>query len=220
MKKIVLLTSVSLLLLTLSSSAQIKKGSVLLGGGISGGKSKYESSSQENTSSGISFYPSVGIALKDNVVVGLDLSYSHSKSDQPNPTYVNRNVQNNYSAGVFYRRYTGLGKNFYLFGNGSLYYGRNEQTQESGLNTSVSKSVQKRNGVGLGFYPGVAYAVSKRFHLEIGLNNLVSLYYSKNKTENTTNNTTTTTKGSDFSFTTNVSSNSPIALGFRVVLGK
>src|SRR4051812_20144592 len=101
MKKLLLLTFASLFFLSFTSSAQITKGSVLLGGGISGGKGKSGSSPNESTSSSFSLYPTLGIAVKDNAVVGLRLSYSRSQSGQSNINFSDK--QNGYSAGVFYR---------------------------------------------------------------------------------------------------------------------
>lgn len=198
--------------------AQITKGSVLLGGGISAGKSTSESSNTEYENSSFGFYPAVGLAVKDNVVVGLRLSYYTSKSEQVNQPNLYVQEQNGYSAGLFYRRYLGLGKNFYLFGEGAAYYNFQEGINEYG--SAGQENIQTNRTIGVNFYPGVTYAVSRRFHLEVGLNNLVSLDYSRSKTESVVNSQTSTSKGSGVSFATNVSSSAPLTLGFRIVLGR
>jgi hypothetical protein len=215
MKKMALLTCVLLCILSLTSSAQITKGSVLLGGGISGGKNKSESNNLESHYSSFSFYPAIGLAVKENTVVGLRLSYNHSKSETDNNPY--KQEQNGYSAGIFYRKYMSLGKQFYLFGEGAAYYSHSNQENIY----PDAKMIQETNSVGINFYPGVAFAASKRIHLEIGLNNLVDLSYNRNETKNTSlGNTTTTSKATGFGFSTNVSTAAPLTVGFRFVLGK
>lgn len=103
MRKSLLLTGASFFLLSLASSAQITNGSVLLGGGISGGRSTVENNNQENKYSSFSVYPSIGLAVKENTVVGLRLTYSHSKSAPANNPYTQE--QKGYGAGLFYRKY-------------------------------------------------------------------------------------------------------------------
>lgn len=150
--------------------------------------------------------------------MGLRLSYAHSKSDQK--SVYNSDVQemNGYSTGLFYRRYMELGKKFYLFGEGAAYYGHNKnQTEYKNSNT---KYVQTTNVIGLNFYPGVAYAVSRKIHLEAGLNNLVDISYSSTRLEAISSGTSSVSKGSGFGVSTNVSTSAPLSVGFRFVLGK
>ncbi len=80
MKKIVL-TFFSISLCSLFASAQITKGSFLLGGGISFGEFKSESDANEYKYSSFGISPSLGFAIKDNQVMGLNLSYSKNKSE-------------------------------------------------------------------------------------------------------------------------------------------
>ncbi|HEU4902800.1 MAG TPA: hypothetical protein VFT06_08405 [Flavisolibacter sp.] len=215
MKKMVLLICALGCIFSLTSSAQITKGSVLLGGGISGGKNKSENNNQESQYSSFSFYPAIGLAVKENTVVGLRLSYYHSKSESDNSPY--KQEQNGYSAGFFYRKYMPFSKKFYLFGEGAAYYGHSDLKYIY----PDSESIQETNNVGVNFYPGVAFAVNKSIHLEVGLNNLVDLSYNKSESKNTSSgNTTTTSKASGFGFSTNVSTSAPLTVGFRFVLGK
>lgn len=214
MKKTALLTCIAFCLFSLTSSAQITKGSVLLGGGISGGRNTTENNNQENKYSSLALYPSIGLAVKENTVTGLRLSYSHSKSGPDNSSY--KQEQKSYGAGLFYRKYKSLGKQFYLFGEGAAYYIHSELTNKM----PDFMSTQKMGSIGLNFYPGVAYAVSRKVHLEAGLNNLVDLSYNENKTVTSSLGGTTTSKGSGFGFSTNVSTASPLTIGLRFVLGK
>lgn len=123
-----------------------------------------------------------------------------------------------FSPGLFYRRYASLGKNFYLFGEGAVYYSHGKQINEA--LSFVSKSTQKSNSVGLNLYPGVAFAVNRKIHLEVGLNNLLDFNYGSSNIESISSGTTNTSKSSGFSFSTNVSTSAPLSVGFRFVLGK
>lgn len=206
----------SLFLFSVTVSAQVRKGSVLLGGGISGGSGKTESNNTESKSSSFAVYPAVGIAVKENTVVGLRLGYYHSRSEQPNGTNEYVQTQDNYSAAIFYRRYLTLSSTFFLFGEGAAYYSRSKQ----GNTYPGSKSTQVNNAVGVNLYPGVAYAVNRHIHLEVGLNNLADISYSSSNAQNVSSGITTTSKSSGFNFSTNVSSSAPLTVGFRIVLGK
>lgn len=202
--------------LSFCSHAQITKGSVLLGGGIGAYKSKTGDVPDQNNYHAWALYPAAGLAVKENTVVGLRLSYARSKSETKSPNDYSLQEQNGRGAGLFYRRYMPLGKRFYLFGDGAAYYSYTKNKNS----LSTSATVQTYNNIGVTLYPGVSFAVSKKMHLEIGLNNLVDLSYGHTKTVYTANNTTTTATGNGFGFTTNVSTSAPLSVGFRLVLGK
>jgi outer membrane receptor for ferrienterochelin and colicin len=148
--------------------------------------------------------------------MGLNLSYSKNKSTSsqfPDYTYEG----NYYGAGVFYRRYLSLSRSFYLFGEAGAGYSQGNSKEQ---NAAYFRK-EKNKSFSLGLYPGVTYAVNKRFHLEASLNNLVSLNYNSNTI------TTTPTGGSTqkldsrgFGFSTNFNSATPLTIGFRIVIGK
>ncbi|HEV7333432.1 MAG TPA: outer membrane beta-barrel protein [Flavisolibacter sp.] len=216
MKKSLLIALACSFLFSLTVSAQITKGSVLLGGGISGGKGKSEGNNGEGKSSGFSVYPAFGVAVKDNVVIGLRLSYANSSSEYSDPNNQNSQDNENYGAGIFYRRYLSLSQKFFLFGEGAVYYNRGKQ-ESSQL---TSKSTQTSNSFGVNFYPGIAYAVSKKIHLEVGLNNLLDLSYNTSKSEYVSGSSSLSSEARNFGFATNVSASAPLTVGFRFVLGK
>src|SRR5437763_127898 len=93
-------------------NAQIKKGEVLLGGGVN-----YNTSSAGSTTGKTnSFYisPSVGRAVEDNIIVGLNLFYSHANQN-------NFYNSNSYGVSVFVRKYKPLGNSgFSIYLEGSL----------------------------------------------------------------------------------------------------
>jgi hypothetical protein len=65
------------------ASAQISKGSLFLGGNISTASSKVElPNGQEQEQKGFMISPAIGTAIKNNLIVGVDLTYSKYESEQ------------------------------------------------------------------------------------------------------------------------------------------
>lgn len=213
MKKLTFLFSV--LVFTGIAKAQIAKGSVLLGGSIGASKYKTEEGSMEQKQRYLVISPSAGIAVKDNLVAGLRLFYGHGENKYNN-TFP-KQESDAYGIGLFLRRYLTLGKNFYLYGEADAGYSRNKSDEHSGTD---SRRIMKTSAVGLDLTPGVAYAVSKGFHLEATINSLASLTYSKSKTENISIAGSSKSETTGVSFGTNFSVTAPLSIGFRFVLAK
>lgn len=207
MKTIILFCFVSLFVF--SANSQISKGTVLLGGNIGYNQSNYTDAPTEYKNHGYYISPSIGFVVKDNRVFGFSISYSHSINQT---TADSKSFSNNYGAGVFHRRYLPLGKNFYLFGQGHLYADFGKQEYQS----STTNSKKTITTVGAGLFPGVAYAINKRFHLELSMNNLISLGYSSIKDHNSSG---LDIRNNQFNFALNANPTSNLALGFRVLLG-
>ena len=217
MKKTLLIT-VSLIFITSAVQAQINKGSLLLGGNLSVGTVKYENSSipvNDFRQNDFTFSPSIGIATSDNNVWGITLGYSHNKNKNTNAPGLSE--VNSYNGGIFYRKYMPLGKSFYLFGQAKASYGSYRQETEYG---NGNKNDRKTWSISLSAAPGIAYAVSKRFHLEASLNDLVSLGYSHTDETNTSNGQKNLTTSNGLSLSTNISSTNPLSIGFRFVFAK
>lgn len=158
----------------------------------------------------------MGIAVKENVVVGLRFNYGNSQTEQGDATSRQEQETNTKGAAVFYRRYLSLSQRFFLFGEGAVYYSNYRYDNE----VTNYRSTQRNHTVGVNAYPGVAYAVSKKMHLEAGLNNLLDVSYGTGKTETVSGGSTTVTKSKGFNVATNVSASAPLTVGFRIVLGK
>jgi hypothetical protein len=217
MKKTLLIT-VGLFFIASFVQAQINKGSVLLGGNLSASTNKYKTDippGNDAHQNGFAFSPSVGIATKTNTVWGISLGYSHYKNESIGATGTVKN--DSYSAGIFYRKYAVLGKGFYLFGEADADYSLNKQNS---VYINDNKAERKSWSIGVSASPGVAYAVSKRFHLEAGLNQLVSLSYGHTKETAITGVQKYTTTSNGFPLSTNLSSSTPLTIGFRFVLAK
>lgn len=214
MKKTLLLAC-TIILLSIISHAQIKKGTVLLGGSVGFSKNENGNDGNENKSKTFSVFPSVGLAIKDNWVIGLSGGYSGTNYEPATPT--SEYESDGYSSGIFIRHYKPLGKNFYLYGNAGINYNKSK-SRESQIPNYHRTTVT--NGVSLAITPGLTYAVSKHFHLEASLNNLLSLSYNKSSEERYSSGSIYNSKSKSFDYGTNFSAAAPLTIGFRFVLGK
>ena len=161
----------------LVSNAQISKGSILLGGAVefNSQKTTYMASpTNAFTSSAVSLSPSIGKAVKDNFIIGIDLSYGHAQSDNQAACGTENIKIDSYGLGFFLRQYFPLGKGFSLFTQEEL-GGSHSQTKENGIVTTKSTMLS------MTFFPGIAYAVSHRLQFELGLVNFFFFDYSHNK---------------------------------------
>lgn len=219
MKKVLLFAFTATIVSTVAH-AQIDKGAILLGGTISLNhnitESTTPSSSDQNKVTDVGIMPAIGIAIKPNTIVGIQLGYGHNKSSiEPNSGSQKYNI---YRAEIFLRKYMGLGKGFYLFAQpGIFFYNSSQENKYTNL-TSTNKGWS----TGLSLNPGLSYAVNKNFHLEAGLGNLAALSYGKTKYESKPipGGATSRSKGSSFSFSSSLSNNSPVSIGFRFFLSK
>lgn len=229
MKKVTLLTATAFF--CFSSFAQIKKGSVYLGGDVSLTNIKFERSSMPSspnvpgngTVKGIVISPAIGIAIKDNLIAGADITYQNNKTENyysaPGTT-----ESKGAGAGVFIRRYFPVASQFYFFGQARVgYANRNfEQISTSGLATYDTEE-KTWNMLG-GLYPGLSYNVTKSFYLEMGLNNLLQIGYEKtDRTETQTYNSTTTKSSltqKGFFIQSSLSNSTSLNVGVRFIFPK
>jgi hypothetical protein len=220
MKKIIGLCVLGGLMAT-TATAQIKKGTVLLGGQIGGGNNKSTSSgtsvNTESKRNAVNFNISAGKAFAENKVIGIYGGYGFAKYEYA-PNVVYQNAKNNsYNAGVFYRQYKSLAKKFYIFGEANLgYYGSNEK---SNLNNPAGMvQTIKTNGITFGLTPGTSYQVCKKMQVELTIPALLSLGYQTAK--QTYNNSPQTIKTNSFNAnaTTQSSFLNNVAIGFKFTL--
>ena len=183
--KLKCLFSLFALTCVLASQAQINKGSLLLGGSIGYNKGKSKTWQQDLKIKTIIFSPAIGVAVKENLVVGARFDYlkqtQNSKYDASYSTKLDIDTKN-YGGGIFIRRYVPVINRLYVFGEGTASYTalRETSTQTSTYNKSVAKT--KGYTTGLSFTPGVAFGVSKKFQIEGGFNSLFNVSYLKSKT--------------------------------------
>lgn len=212
MHRLILLVIVSCLCAGVAE-AQIKKGAVLLGGdiGLSFQKTKNTQTNgavNDTKASYVYVSPVFGKAIKDNLILGVDADFIYNQNNASSP------IQKQYTYGldVFVRKYTTLGKGFYLFvqtSAGGFY------TTEQAINGAEIST--KRYGAVINVYPGVSYALTRKLQLETGFNNLANLSFNHSKETNNGNGGSTSVSNS-ISLSSSLSSLSGFVLGLRVLL--
>ena len=120
MRKI-FLTIIAVSIFVCSANAQIKKGSIFRGGDISGSTQKTKIGDiTTNKQNGITISPVFGKAIKDNLVLGMNVGFGIYEMDNSNGNNYSQNADF-YNAGVFLRKYKNIGAGgFYLFVQGGL----------------------------------------------------------------------------------------------------
>lgn len=224
MKTKILLSLSVLFFLAITSNAQINKGRLLLGGGAGYSSYKnpqpdyYNGSEYKSANFNIQF----GKAVNTNSVVGIIISYGYNKSNTTNLPDSNVSKNNQYGAGVFYRKYKRVLKDFYFFGEADGEYTRTDNTQQNWQNGNNGYK-QISNGGLISFTPGLSYQLCKKMQIELTMLNIISLSYAHTKTDYSGNTVTPGSyTGNNFSFNTNLNSNllSNFGIGFKFLLGK
>lgn len=215
MKTKILLSFAIFFCAAITTNAQINEGRYLLGGSIGFTSTKNQQGTgtkSESFNTNIQF----GKVIKDNTVAGIILSYGNSNS---NSIY----KSNQYGAGVFYRKYKSIAKDFYLFGEADAAYNYIKNTQGN-LQIGNDASIYTSNGGSLSFTPGFSYSICKRMQMELSMQNLFSIGYSnaKNETTSTGTSTISTTKSNGFGANVNLNSSllNNFGIGFKFLLGK
>lgn len=214
MRKILLLACLAIT--TAIASAQITKGSTLLGGNISYSSSKSESSNG-NTAQEQSMYTlglSYGKAIKQNLVIGGGFNYGHAESKSGSVDNPKTNI---YEAQAFLRKYFQLGKNFYLYGQPALTYGQSKTKQ---VHNTDYRTENTGWSATLDLSPGLAYALTSKFHLEMGLNDLVYIGYGEQESKTVALGNVNSTKTTSFGLHTALNTTTPFHVGFRFLLAK
>jgi hypothetical protein len=226
----ILLTLVLIFSISFIVSAQFKKNDILLGGQLS---YSYYSTNQTVTNS--PGYPqndqkqnngnitiSAGKALNETTVLGVTLSYLpvSSKSYYSNGVGPLNYRDNGFSAGIFYRKYKTLGKEFYLFGQIAAFYNWSNQTGKDSAGVTILTG--SGWGAGINLYPGIAYRISKHFFLELTIPDLFLAQYNKLKSVSQENIVSSfgTSQSDQFTISSSLSSNPLMGLGigFRLIL--
>jgi hypothetical protein len=208
------------LLITFScflANAQFKKGDVLAGGTLSysSTKSTMVDNPDDQKSNTGNFNISLGKALKENTVFGVNISYQpHSVTSGSGANWT-RDRTDGYGISIFYRMYRNLGKEFYLFGEaGGGYIGSTSSLKDRAgdkLSTGTSSGGQ------IYVTPGIAYKISSKFFLELSIPQIFSAAYTSAKTKS---GSAVTASSDDFSIGANINSNplNSLGIGFRLIL--
>jgi hypothetical protein len=202
------------------SKAQVNSGRYLLGGSFSTYNFKNIQILQNSKNNSLSANLQVGKVVKENTVVGVILSYSYSNNYFSAPS--DSNKVNHFGAGVFFRKYKKLAKDFYFFGEMNASYDHTNYRQTYLQNSSQGfKSVS--DGGSASLIPGLSYAICERLQIELVMPGIIGLSYSHYKTDYLGNPPLfPNQKGSIFSMNTNLNSNllSNFGIGFKFLLGK
>ncbi|HEY5407336.1 MAG TPA: hypothetical protein VIJ92_09615 [Ginsengibacter sp.] len=224
MKVKILLTIVMYLFVTHTSYGQINPGQILLGGSISYNNNNSNTQASNNyKNENFATSIQVGKSIKNNRVEGIIISYSNSNSHILGFPDSNFSRVNQINAGVFYRMYKRIFKDFYFFGEADLLYSHIKNDQGYPQNGSNSSTTNSNGGI-LTFFPGVSYALCKRMQVELLVPNLLSASYYRTSSVNTqeTPSSVTHEKGYNFSIGANLNSNLlySFGIGFKFLLGK
>lgn len=223
MKKIIGLCVIGGLIAT-TGTAQIKKGTVLLGGQIAGGNYKSTSTGIpvdiDTKNKAANFQISAGTAIKENRIIGIYGGYGTAKYNYyPNSIYQDVRSRN-YNAGVFYRQYKNITKKLYAFGEANIgYYGANERSNYIiPITPAGVLQTKKTNGAVLGITPGAAYQVCKKLQVELTIPALLSFQYQASK--ETYSNSTNSVKENSFNANAGTQSGflNNIGIGFKFTL--
>jgi hypothetical protein len=217
MKQKFLLSALFVCMFFVSTQAQIGKGSAWLGGniGYSQSKSDYVNSPDQKTEV-LQFSPSVGTAIKENLIAGISLGYTENtqKNTNPNGNYA-KTTSKYYGGGIFIRRYIPVVTRLYLIGEATAYYNSGKITTTEVYSTVNSKVTTKSWNTSLSFTPGISYGLTKKVQLETGFNSLFAVGYGKSK-RNLTGSSKETSES--FSAGINLENKSTFYIGFRFLI--
>jgi hypothetical protein len=216
MERFTLLT-IAILLFASITKAQITKGSVYLGGSINVASTKQEvnGSSNEGKLKAISINPSVGLAIKRNLVAGINLTYLNGRS---------KNYQNyqdfdrdGYGGGFFVRKYFPIVNRLYFFGESGLSY--DHQKQESFYQSQTQNKVTQDN-IFASLYTGLSFQVFKSFYIETSFPDIIQLGYQKTTTMDNSYIQSAKRTDKGVVFQSNLTSGSYLNVGVRFIIPK
>jgi hypothetical protein len=214
MKQLHTFLFIAILLSATTSHSQIQKGATFLGGDLSLGTQwiKNENPDSKYSSDAITVVPVFGKAIRENVILGGDLRYSHGKVES-HTSPGSEETGNAYGAGVFVRKYYFLGKSgFSVFAQGRFGFLYSKTEYNNG--TSIADS--KTYNYSINAYPGISYSISRKFQLETGVGNFLSLSYQSNRT--TSPGTIAVSKSRSLQLSTSLFNQTNFYVGFRILL--
>lgn len=206
-----------------TSYAQINKGSTWIGSNFSYGeiKGKLYPSMPEEELRQTSILPAVGVAIKENLVVGIFGTYINEHRE--NDDYLKENKSKAYGGGVFVRRYVPVYKQLYFFGEGRLSYTYSKGTAKYDWGSSGNYSYELKGwSTGVTFTPGISYGITQNVQIEAGLASLFNIEYGSAKAVNAGANAGNpgTSKAKSFNADINLDKLSSFSLGVRFLLNK
>ncbi|WP_282629219.1 outer membrane beta-barrel protein [Empedobacter sedimenti] len=164
MKKLIL--SASLLILGANAFAQENDNGVSLDGRwFIMGQAGYNSSNEGNTQS-YSIVPQVGNFVSEDVALGLGIGYIGSKNESEVNNVTNTQKENLFVVKPFARKYWGVAKNLFVFGELSVPLGFGKNTSETSLGNTTTTGEAKYTNIGVQVATGLDYYLSDNWSLE------------------------------------------------------
>lgn len=218
MKKSLILI-LSLMLLSISSFAQLQKGNLLLGGNVN-----FQTSSTESDNLGVaggntsksnrfSFSPLVGYFFSDRTVLGLKVDYFSSKTENrilAGPTIIFEN--DGIGLGPFVRRYFPIKEWVAFYGQAEVNYG---SARHLNTNSSSSSSETKTRSVNFAASLGLSFFPTQWMSIDLSANPLS--FYHQNNQNNSGSSSSSEVNTSGFNFDLNSNS---FSLGAHFFLNK
>lgn len=218
MKKITLVSLLVILSATIIN-AQISKGSLYLGGSV--GASSYKQDNSNTTTKGkqksIFFSPALGVAIQNNLIAGINFSYSSASSkDFFNYTDYNTHA---FGAGVFLRKYYPIIKNLYFFGQSDLGYSQYQYEYPVTISNPYTSS-SKNQYITTKLSAGIAFHLFKSVYIETGFPTLIELGYSKSTITNNSSGQTWTSKTQGAYIQSYLINSGSLNFGIRFIIPK
>lgn len=181
MKKILLIGFISSMFY--AANAQVEKGSIFTGGSVGFGSSKNDDlTGNISKSSNWSLVPQLGKAIAVNKIVGIQLQASASSIRSLNMQAVfQKTKQDNFGLGIFYRQYFPLHEKWMLFGQATLSGTRGKVNNY--FNDKLVSDSRSWSAI-IGVTPGISFRVGKKVYLEAILNDLLTVNYTLQKSNN------------------------------------
>jgi hypothetical protein len=192
---------------------QINKGSIWLGGniGFNQNKTEYDINPDFKTQT-FSISPTIGKAVQDNLIVGINITYQKTKTTNIGGTGSNEKY---YGGGIFVRRYVPVISRLYVFGDLNV-WARRYRSDGVPYAGATAKTQTKGGESGVSLTPGISVGLTKKLQLETGFNSLFSTYYSKRKTTSSTIGYNYTNESFNAGF--NLENKSTFYIGFRLLI--
>jgi hypothetical protein len=142
--------------------AQVTKGDLLLGGtmGFVGSSTTFNNNS--NTSTNVNFYPRIGLAIGANSILATKLGYGFSKTKLDDSDL--ESATNNFLFGLSWRKLLPFKAKLGWYPEIGANYGTGKSTS---TDFAGVKRTSKSNGFGVYITPGLYYAVSPGFLLNV-----------------------------------------------------
>jgi hypothetical protein len=124
----------------------------------------------ESNETNLSFYPSVGYAIKDNLIVGIGIGYGsrdyNYKDIETGFDYGQSRNDKTYSAYAFVKKIIPLRSNFTLNFRGELGYSNLKEEYYSWSFDNNETTNTTKNSIFVGIRPSITYFLSEYFALE------------------------------------------------------